>query len=454
MAVRALEARIAVVQPGPARLRRARVVRAGGGRTPGRWTAAFLALLLLPVVGCAPAAEAPEPVTLRVLMTDDWAGTPTVLDAVRDFEAARSGVRVHVDGVPVREMMPLVKAELKAGTPPDVAQGHAFAAAAQGIAQPLDDLWSDRLEAGEFLAGAVEDVTWGGRRYGVPLDTNAMVLLYNKAHFAGTAVPPPTEWSTFGDMQRAAAAVTAPDGSRRAVAFPFNTWQVYGWIRANGGEVVEVAGDGQVRVTLDAPAVVEAVGFLAGLVRDGYAFASLRNDVFTDADALFRSGSASVLPSGSWAFPALEAAGAGADRYGSAVLPGGTTGATRGSALGGSSLFVPSGSKHRALAFAFMLHLTADRYALRAAKEQGRLPARPRVFRDPYFEAPALRVVLDQLEVAAPFKLVALPRVSSLFSEAVDDALRGRREAGEALRDAQRRAESALEAQPPAGVGG
>lgn len=388
--------------------------------------------------------------TLRVLMTDDWAGTPTVLDAVRDFEAARSGVRVNVEGVPVREMMPLVKAGIKAGTPPDVAQGHAFAAAAQGIAQPLDDLWDGRLEAGEYLPGAVEDVTWGGRRYGVPLDTNAMVLLYNKEHFAGTAVAPPTEWSTFGDMQRAAAAVTSPDGSRRAVAFPFNTWQVYGWIRANGGEVVEVAGDGRVRVTLDAPAVVEAVGFLAGLVREGHAFASLRNDVFTDADALFRSGSASVLPSGSWAFPALEAAGA--DRYGSALLPRGTTGTTRGSALGGSSLFVPQGSNHRALAFAFMLHLTADRYALRAAKEGGRLPARPRVFRDPYFEGPALQVVLDELEVAAPFKLVALPEVSSLFSQAVDDALRGRKEAGDALRDAQRRAERSLEARPPAGA--
>ncbi|MGH2688346.1 MAG: sugar ABC transporter substrate-binding protein [Actinomycetota bacterium] len=411
-----------------------------------------MVLLLLPSAGaCATTADAPEPVTLRVLMTDDWAGTRTVLDAVRDFEAARPGVRVLVEGAPVREVMPLVKAGINAGSPHDVTQGHAFAAAAQGIAQPLDDLWEERLDAGEFLPGAVEDVSWGGRRYGVPLDTNAMVLLYNREHFAGTGALPPTEWATFGDMQRAAAAVTAPDGSRRALAFPFNTWQVYGWIRANGGEVLEVARDGTVRVTLDAPAVVEAVGFLAGLVREGHAFASLRNDVFTDADALFRSGSASVLPSGSWALPALEAAGA--DRYGSAPLPGGTTGTTRGSALGGSSLFVPAGSKHRDLAFAFMLHLTEDRYALKAAREEGRLPARVRVFRDPWFESPAVRVVLEGLEVATPFKLVALPEVSSLFSEAVSDALRGRREAGEALRDAQHRAEEALAARPPAGAG-
>jgi ABC-type glycerol-3-phosphate transport system substrate-binding protein len=390
--------------------------------------------------------DAPEPVTLRVLLTDDWATTGTVLDAVRDFEAARAGVRVQIEGVPVREMTPLVKARIRAGTPPDVAQGHAFAAAAQGIAQPLDDLWDKRLSTGEFLKGAVEDVTWGGGRYGVPLDTNAMVLLYNKDHFAGTTAAPPPQWSTFGDMQRAAAAVTAPDGSRRAVAFPFNTWQVYGWIRANGGEVIEVAEGGEVRVTLDAPAVVEAVDFLAGLVRNGQAFASLRNDVFTDADALFRSGSASVLPSGSWEIPSLEAAGV--DRYGSALLPGGVTGTTRGSALGGSSLFVPKGSRHRSLGFAFMLHLTADRYALRAAKEEGRLPARGRVFRDPYFARPELQVVLEELEVAAPFKLVALPEVSSLFAQAVDDALRGRKGAGEALRGAQRSAQRDLDARP------
>jgi ABC-type glycerol-3-phosphate transport system substrate-binding protein len=222
------------------------------------------------------------------------------------------------------------------------------------------------------------------------------------------------------------------------VAFPFNTWQVYGWIRANGGEVIEVADDGAVRLTLDAPAVIEALDFLAGLVRNGHAFASLRNDVFTDADALFRSGTASVLPSGSWVLPTLEASGM---EYGSAPLPGGITGGTRGSALGGSSLFVPEGSRHRGLAFAWMLHLTADEYALRAAKEEGRLPARPRVLRDPWFERPDLRAALDGLEAAAPFKLVALPEVSSLFSAAVDDILRGRKDAGEALHQAQRAAE-------------
>jgi multiple sugar transport system substrate-binding protein len=437
--------RVAVSRPRSARLGHTRAARVGGGRY-GRCVAAVL--VLVPVLAaCAGAKDAPEPVTLRVLMTDDWARTGTVLDAVRDFEASRPGVRVHVEGVPVREMTPMVKARIAAGTPPDVAQGHAFAAAAQGIAQPLGDLWEKRLRAREFLSGAVEDVTWGGRRYGVPLDTNAMVLLYNKEHFAPATVAPPPDWSTFRDMQQAAAALTASDGSRRGVAFPFNTWQVYGWIRANGGEVIEVAENGEARVTLDAPQVVEAVDFLAGLVRSGHAFASLRNDVFTDADALFRSGSASVLPSGSWAFPALEAAGI--DRYGSALLPGGTTGTTRGSALGGSSLYVPKGSKHRSLAFAFMLHLTADRYALRAAKEEGRLPARRRVFGDPYFDRPELRVVLQELEVAAPFKLVALPKVSSLFSQAVDDALRGRKGAGEALQEAQRRAQLDLDAAPP-----
>jgi hypothetical protein len=74
------------------------------------------------------------------------------------------------------------------------------------------------------------------------------------------------------------------------------------------------------------------------------------------------------------------------------------------------------------------------------------------VFRDPWFEEPAVRVVRAALEVATPFKLVALPEVSSIFSEAVNDVLRGRKEAGTALRDAQRRAERALEARPPAGA--
>jgi multiple sugar transport system substrate-binding protein len=195
-------------------------------------------------------------------MTNDWAGTRPVLDAVKEFERTHPGVRVDIQGPIIENVSAAVRAQIAQGNPPDVVQWHAFAAGAQGFAEELDDLWKDRLEADEFLAGAVEDVEWAGHMYGVPLDTNAMLLIYNVPRFRAADIDP-RRVRTFADLERQAAAVTSRDGTQRAIAFPSSTWATYGWFRANGGEIVEVGSDGKPRFTFDRKENVEALAYLA-----------------------------------------------------------------------------------------------------------------------------------------------------------------------------------------------
>src|SRR5205085_5692257 len=244
---------------------------------PSRWSPLALpASLALVSVGCS-AAGSPPPTTLHVLMTDDWVTAP-FLDAVRDFERIHDDVRIVVDKGFIRLQTDTVRAGISAGSPPDVVQGHAFSAASQGLAQPVDDLWEAHLDPAEFFPGAVEDVTWDGHKYGVPLDTNAMVLMYNVDHFRAAGLPDPQPSMSMDDFARTAAALSSPDGSRRGLAIPTSGWWTYGWIRANGGEVVQVAPDGKSVITLDTPAVVGALGFLAGLINAKEAFPPRRSD--------------------------------------------------------------------------------------------------------------------------------------------------------------------------------
>lgn len=112
--------------------------------------------------------------------------------------------------------------------------------------------------------------------------------------------------------------------------------------------------------------------------------------------------------------------------------------------MGGSSLFVPKGSKQRDLAFEFMLHVISDRYAIRFAKEEGRLPVRHRLFSDPFFEDVELKVFLEQLRTARPETLNAFPDASQAFARATDQAIREGRDAAEALGEAQRVAEASV----------
>src|SRR5829696_6485678 len=99
----------------------------------GRLTRAAFVLVGVLVAAACSSTDQPAPTTLRVMMTDDWATRP-VLDAVRDFEGTHPNVRVIMDKAPIKGMLEAVKGN---ATPPDVVQGHAFAAAAQGLAQPL-----------------------------------------------------------------------------------------------------------------------------------------------------------------------------------------------------------------------------------------------------------------------------------------------------------------------------
>jgi len=405
-------------------------------------------------VACGSGREEPPTTLLRVLMTDDWVTVPFV-DAVRSFEREHPTVRVVIEKGPISLLTDAVRAGIGSGAPPDLVQGHAFSAAGQGLAQPLDDLWAAHLDAAEFFPGAIDDVTWAGRRYGVPLDTNALVLLYNADLLRQAGVPEPGPTMTFAEFEALAKALTTPDGQRRGFVVPNSTWWTYGWIRANGGETVDVGNDGKPRLGLDSPAVVQTVSFLSGLIDKGYAFPPRAADSHNgDAVALFASGAVAVHASGSWDLATLRRVVPGT-QYRAALMPlgpsgpqGGVTGVpgiAPGSAMGGSSMWVPQKAEHRQLAFEFMTHLISDDNALRLAKEEGRLPARPRVFEDPFFADRDLQVFLQQLRTARPPKLGAFDEPSEQFTTALEDVFRpGGADPAFALREAQVRGLASL----------
>ncbi len=406
--------------------------------TPGRrvWAVAVLALALV-AAGCS-SKPAKPPTTLKVLMTDDWVTAPFI-DAVKEFERAHPNVRVAVDKGPIRLQADVVRAGTSSGAPPDIVQGHAFSAANQGLAQPLDDVWQSKLNPDEFFPGALEDVTWNGRRYGVPLDTNAMVLMYNVDHFREAGIPEPDPTTPMSLQAFADLARSVTNADHRAIAIPTSNWWTYGWIKANAGEVVQVGSDGRSTLTLDAPKVVEGVGFLADLIAQDVAFPPRGVDAHSDdAFALFGAGKVSMHTSGSWDVANIKKQNLGIN-YRLVLMPQEPGGGT---VMGGSSMWVPAASKNRDLAVEFMTLLTSDHYALRFAKEEGRLPVRLRVFDDPHFSDPDRRVFLEQLKTAHPPKLDAYPEASADFAFALDGVLGDRKDPGESLRTAQLKAQT------------
>ncbi len=397
--------------------------------------------------GCSGTGADQEVEVLRVLLADDWAGVDPVLATVRAYERDHPLVRVEVEGVPFSALATTVDASIRSGDPYDLAQWHAFAAGARNIAEPLDDLWEQHLDDREFIPGAIEDVVWGDHRYGVPLDTNAMVIVANRDHLEEAGYGE-DGFATFDELRTAAERLAEPFGERRAIAHGLSTWTAYGWIRANGGEVVEVGPGGDPTFLLDDPATVEAMDVMARMVTDGLAFEPATRDRSSGAVDLFLDGRASLLATGGWdlvmANQAARQEGADVPDAIALPLPRADNARPSGSALGGSSLFVPLGSDHRELAFDFAMSLISDETATALATTEGRLPVRRRVFDGDAFDDPTFDVVRQELERATPMKLIAFEEAQEAFTNALEEILTGQRSAAEALAEAQRRAEASI----------
>jgi ABC-type glycerol-3-phosphate transport system substrate-binding protein len=390
------------------------------------------------------AAIAGTPIVLRVWMAADYATQPPILDMVADFQRAYPNVKIEITSYTWEEIPSKVRLAISQGNPPDVAHQHAFVMGAQGMAAPLDDLWQQWGAAGQFMPGAMDDVTWQGVRYGVPLDINALFMIYNKAAFAQAGLTAPGHEYTFKQLRHDLEELTTPDHSRYGMALSASGWDIYGLVRSNGGELSDER-SGRLVPTLDDPRVVETLQLLAGVGRDQLGtLPPLQPRQSDHPVVLFSQRKVALFFSGPWDITRLrqEARPEVFAEVGTALLPVARPGAPNASVQGGGGLFVPKGAAHREAAFEFMKWAVSDRYALRLAKEMGRYPVRTALYDDPYFKSePLLAPFLEQLKNARPYRLEAYADIHRIWEDAIRASFAPGADAAAILHDAQQRAQ-------------
>jgi len=400
---------------------------------------AVMATVLL--AGCASAPAPAEPIALRVVMADDWASAPVVGRVIDAFERDNPGVRVQVQPSPFSQIPELVTAANELGQPYELAHWHAFAAAAAGTAQPIGDLWDEAgLRIEDFLPGAIDDVTWEGERYGVPLDVNALVLMANADQLRDAGITP-ADLLTPERFRVSAATLRRDTGADHAIAVTASSWAAYGWMTAAGGGLIDgTDASGLPRFTFQDPRNIEALDLLVDMVASGDAPPPFAPDLSIDAVASFSAGQTPLHVSGSWDLPLTRRASqvdAGVEDIVVLPLPQRDP-ADPQTVLGGSSLFVPRGAEHRELAFELMLALTTDEIALELAGQEGRLPARASVYDAPLFaSSPELAAFVEQLPDANVMPLIAYPEVAAAFRDGLERALAQQRSPAEAMAEVQ-----------------
>ncbi len=206
--------------------------------------------------------------------------------AIKAFEARHPNVRVNLaiyaNGMDTQQLM----TSIAGGAPPNLVVADRFAIGSWAQREefiPLDKFikasqqrarpgGTPGIYARNFYPACWKEATYRGKVYGIPIDSDDRLFFYNsdmlkRAGFvnkAGRAAPP----KTWKQLARYAAALTHRDahGNLTQLGFLPNYGNSYLYIYAllDGGRFMNRAGT---RVTMDSPAVVKALRFMAHLYK-------------------------------------------------------------------------------------------------------------------------------------------------------------------------------------------
>jgi multiple sugar transport system substrate-binding protein len=142
--------------------------------------------------------EAAEPVTLQYWHTHSDPETAQLDKVIAAFEAENPGISIEPSRYAYSDYKTALLTAISSGAVPDVARldiAWVSEFADQGALVQLDGTMPGFEEIiADTFPGPLSTNVWNGHYYGLPLDTNTQVLLWNKSVFekAGLSAPPAT----------------------------------------------------------------------------------------------------------------------------------------------------------------------------------------------------------------------------------------------------------------------
>jgi multiple sugar transport system substrate-binding protein len=276
---------------------------------------------------------------------------------------------------------------------------------------------------GKVFPGPLSTNVYKGKYYGIPLDTNTQVLVYN------TNIVPKAP-TTLDEVRAAAQAVKGKDkwGLALGGAGP---WNVLPWFWTAGGNVTDDSFS-KASGILNSTASVAALQWLVDMQKDGLLGPSTLGGK-PDSWGGFKAANYGMLSDGPWFFPII-----GKDMGPNVVgapMPKGPGGSI--SVVGGENMVIFKSSKNQEAAWTFAQYMLSDE-AQTAMAETGQMPvtrsaSQSAVMKSTAYYAP----YITQLESAKPRTVSPnWPKIEKILTDAFEAALRGSAPAKKALDDA------------------
>ncbi len=348
------------------------------------------------------------------------------------FEESHPNIKVESVPFPYGEFRQTLLTSLAGGEGPDLARLDIIWSpefAQLEVLTPLDEAMPDFQDlASRVFPGPLSTNAYDGHYWGLPLDTNTRVFMYNQTLFdtAGIAAPP----TTIDELKALCEPIKAL-GDDKYLFSDGGTygWAVLPWIWSFGGDIT----DPEITTAtgyLNSEKTVAAYEFLADMVEQGCFSPSYLGGGMDTGTGYFTDVFASMLD-GPWMYPIAEAQYTDFEIQ-ATMMPSGEGGSI--SVVGGENIALFAGSQHPEEAMEFIRFTQSDEYQLKMS-EVGQLAVVPALLETDYFQNhPYYATFLQQLETAkARTPHPAWSQMEEILTDAGQLILRGEASAQEAL---------------------
>lgn len=374
-------------------------------------------------------ADSPEATTLNTVV-------------IPAFEKAHPHIKVKAVAFPYDQLHQKLLTSTAGGTLPCLVRSDIIwvpELAQLGALAAMDDVMKDYNDVtARTYPGALATTVWKGKHYGLPLDTNTRVLMYNQATLtkAGFSNPP----KTFDEL-KALAAKLKGTGSYAFADNGTSGWNLFPWIWSAGGDITD---SNLTKATgyLNSPKSVAGVQLLVDLYKEKQI-----PDIITggkggvDTSIGLPKGQYASILDGPWMFPIFQKQNPNFALH-TALVPDGGGGSV--SVVGGEDLVMTSSCGNKTEAAEFARFMLGDEAQTDMAKV-GQMP----VLKDLGSKLTAIQpyygIFVQQLQTARPrTPTPKYPKIEEIISTEVQKAFKGQETVQQALDSAAKQIDPLL----------
>jgi multiple sugar transport system substrate-binding protein len=390
---------------------------------------AAAAAALLALAGTAAGASATSSGVTTITFWHAYATNPAAPEMQRltkivipRFEKLYPNIQVKQVPFDYDDLKQKLTTSVAGGTLPDVIRSDIAWVpqyAKLGVFAPLDTNMPDfKSLAKVTFNGSLATNFYKGHYYGLPLDTNTRVMLYNQQALSSAGISKPP--ATFADL-RADAPKLKAKGIDLFADNGTGGWNILPWIWSGGGVLTNAAYT-KASGYLNSPKTVQAVQLLVDLYKQGAIPSLITGDTgATSTEDGLGTGKYATILDGPWMYPIFRSAYPKFQLQ-AAPVPAGPGGSV--SVVGGEDIVMTQSSKHKQAAETFIRFMLSPWTQTQMA-HAGQIPVRTDVTKQLTKINAYYAIFEKQLQTARPrTPSPNWPQIDTILGKAVANALK------------------------------